>query len=116
MSFGIRTWAPGGELGFELTTRLTKLILQRDVESWHSGSIALNVPQNMEFTAQAIPLDSDQYMRHVGHRLTYDSRAKVLSWEPGLTQADLDYVNGLADWARPMRSASRIVVFAYVPE
>lgn len=116
MSFGIRTWDQNGNLGFELSTRLTKLILERDVSAGQSGSITLNVPQNMEFTAQAIPLDSDEHMRHVGHKLTYDSRADTLSWEPGLTQNDLDYVEGLAEWARPRRSASRIVVFAYVPE
>jgi len=114
MSFGIQVRAPGGDVTFELTSRLTTLIMSRVVGRNDSGSARLNIPGTMDFVAQAIPLDGDQHMRHVPHRLTYTASTRTLSWAPAIS-SDAQ-VSELEAWASPRRSRSRIVVFGYMPE
>lgn len=113
MSYGIQVRAPNGDVTFELSSRLTTLILSRVVGRNDSGSVRLDIPGTMHFTAQAIPLDGDHHMRHLPHRLTYTASSKTLSWSPSVGSED---TGNLAAWARPLRSRSRIVVFGYMPE
>ncbi|WP_280568281.1 hypothetical protein [Chromohalobacter sp. 296-RDG] len=113
MSFGIQV-RKDGDVTFELSSRLTTLILSRVVGHNSSGSVTLDIPGTMDFAVQAIPLDGDQYMRHIPHKLTYDASTQTLSWMPAISSGA--EVSNLEDWASPRRSRSRIVVFGYMPE
>lgn len=114
MSYGIQVKSVSGDVTFELSSRLTTLILSRTVGSNDSGSVRLDIPGTMDFAAQAIPLDGDQHMRHVPHRITYNASTRTLSWAPAISNEA--QIVELADWAQPRRSRSRIVVFGYMPE
>jgi len=113
MSFGFQVLDANGNVTFQLSTRLTTLLLSRVVGRNDSGSVQLDIPGTMNFTAQAIPLDGDQHMRHLPHRLTYVASTRTLRWEPSVGSED---TANLAAWARPLRSRSRILVFGYMPE
>jgi len=114
MSYGIQVRAPEGGVNFELSSRLTTLILSRVVGRNDSGSVTLDIPGTMDIAVQAIPLDGDHHMRHVPHKLTYHASTRTLSWAPAIS--DEAQLSDLADWASPRRSRSRIVVFGYMPE
>lgn len=114
MSHGIQVRSAQGDVTFDLTTRLTTLVLSRVVGANSSGSVWLDIPLGAEFAAQAIPLDGDQYMSHVPHKLTYNANNRVLSWAPAVVSES--EVANLAYFARPRRSRSRILVFSYMPQ
>lgn len=114
MSYGIQIRSTSGDVTFELSSRLTTLIMSRVVGRDAKGSAVLDVPKSMHFSAQAIPLDGDIHMRHVPHKLSYHAGSRTLSWAPSISnEAELEELD---DWASPRRSRSRIVVFGYMPE
>ncbi|NWO10152.1 hypothetical protein HLV40_07045 [Chromohalobacter salexigens] len=114
MSYGIQVREPDQSVTFELSSRLTTLVLSRVVGRNSSGSVTLDIPGTMDVAIQAIPLDGDQHMRHIPHKLTYDANTQRLSWMPAIS-SDAQ-LSDLSDWASPLRSRSRIVVFGYMPE
>lgn len=106
--FGIQI--PGG---FDLSTRITRRIAEEIVGADESGSFIISPPPGLTVAVTAIPLSGDSNMRHFGHHADYDPITKVVNYWPSITTA-ANTLN-IPAIALPARSASIILVMAYIP-
>mgnify|MGYP000123785874 CR=1 FL=1 len=113
-TFGFITNRANGSKGFDLTTRITKRVADKVVGADESGSFTITKPSGLNIALAVITLDGDQYMRHFGHKVTFDAATNTISYEPGVTISS--YYEYFEEWAKPKRSRSAILVYAFVPE
>lgn len=113
-TFGFVTNRSSGAKGFDLTTRITKKIADKVVGADESGSFTITKPDGLHIALAVITLDGDSHMRHFGHKVSYDGNSGTVSYEPSITTSS-EY-DELEEWAKPKRSRSAILVYAFVPE
>lgn len=111
--YGFVTYTQSGVEGFNLSTRITKKVLDLTVEADSSGSMTVSVPDNLAVAITVIQLDGDSHMRHYPHRVTFDASTNLLTYQPGVNPDPK--LDGFAEWSIPKRSRSAIIIYGFVP-
>lgn len=111
--YGFSTFTQSGEEGFNLSTRITKKVLDIIVGADSSGSISVAVPDNLATAVTVVQLDGDSNMRHYPHRVEFNASSNVLSYWPSVTPDP--NLNGFSEWCIPKRSRSSIIIYGFVP-
>jgi len=113
-SYGIKVFNGQGHERFSLETRLTTLLFSDVVSADSTGSIHISVPSHLSAVVHAVALDSDVYLRHVPHKVTFNVGTGLITWAPALKSEDVQATQGFEAVGRMLRSRSRIQVIGYV--
>lgn len=110
--FGFVTYTENGIESFNLSTRITKKVLDLTVEADSSGSLTVEIPDNLAVALTVVQLDGDSHMRHYCHTVSFDASNNVLTYAPSVTPDPR--LDGFLEWSVPKRSRSAIILYAFV--
>ena len=111
--YGFVTYTQDGVEGFNLSTRITKKVLDVVVGANDSGTLNFNIPDNLHVAITVVQLDGDANMRHFPHNVTFNVGSRSVSYSPSVNHDSR--LDRFPAWSRPARSRSAIIIYAFVP-
>lgn len=109
MAYGLQTRDTNGDVNLTIDRKLCRLIYQTIAPANQAGNVTLTLTGVSSPSFIALPLDSDEYYRHLPHDVSLNTSTGVLSW----ARPSYDNNDKFSEYATFKESRTLIKVFGY---